>query len=407
MNHPETIKSSIESYLNSLSSSHSDNTVRAYQHALASFVEISKKHLSDFENLPISEVLAEWVPIYSSTIQNLASSTRNVYMTAIKGWYKFLINEGLISINLIVFQQNNITKHEDERLPTPNQNFEISRVLDYMSQLTQDADKDIKEKLRILRDKALLYMLADTGLDVQIICELRRKHFLVRKKQLQISLKDSQRIVLRITPRLQDALCSYLNERLLLDNNSRKKFDDLPLFARHDKGVGKKIEGITSASIRNVVNHYVGEALGVEYIGKITARSFKNYYILSILETSLEILHPKIVDMCQDHFEHGKFDDAIFNAMKIVEEEIRSKTEAEPTDIGIELITKVINPKSPKIIFSSVQAEQEAAYFLYRGTIGYFKNPNSHRFLYSTDPIKTFECLALSSLLLRMLDEAS
>lgn len=34
------------------------------------------------------------------------------------------------------------------------------------------------------------------------------------------------------------------------------------------------------------------------------------------------------------------------------------------------------------------------------------ENPLSHRFLDSSDPVKTFECLALASLLMRMLDEA-
>jgi len=407
MNDPETIRSSIDSYLRTLSYSHRKNTVRTYQHALADFVEIGKKQLRDFESLPISEVLAEWVPIYSSAIQNLASSTRYVYLTAIKGWYTFLVKERQISIDLNVFQKLIETKLDDKRLPTPIQNFEISRVLDHISQITQEADLSIKEKLRIFRDKALLYMLADTGLDVQIICELKRENFLIRKKQLHISMKDNKRISLRITPRLQDALSRYLDARSTIDNNCGKRISDLPLFARHDLGIGANVEGITSASIRNIVKQYVREALGAEYERKITARSFKTFFISSILETSLELLHPKILDKCQDHFEHGKFDDAIFNAMKVVEEEIRSKAKAEPIDVGIDLITKVMNPKSPTISFSSVQAEKEAAYFLYRGTIGFFKNPNSHRFLDSTDPIKTYECLALSSLLMRMLDEAS
>lgn len=120
-----------------------------------------------------------------------------------------------------------------------------------------------------------------------------------------------------------------------------------------------------------------------------------------------ESLHPKIVQRCRIPFETGQYDDAIFNAMKVVEEEVRTRISADPTDIGVALISKAMNPKSPILPFSEVNAEQEAAHSLYRGAIGSFKNPLSHRFLDSSDPVKTFECLALASLLMRMLDEAT
>jgi len=122
---------------------------------------------------------------------------------------------------------------------------------------------------------------------------------------------------------------------------------------------------------------------------------------------SFASFHTKIVQRCQVPFETGQYDDAIFNAMKAVEEEVRARISANPTDIGVALISKAMTPKSPLLTFSSVDAEQEAAHFLYRGAIGSFKNPLSHRFLDSSDPVKTFECLALASLLMRMLDEAT
>ena len=119
-----------------------------------------------------------------------------------------------------------------------------------------------------------------------------------------------------------------------------------------------------------------------------------------------EWLHPKIVQRCYIPFETGEFDDAIFNAMEVVEEGIRVKISADPIDTGVDLIFKAMNPKSPILSFSEVNAEQEAAHSLYRGTIGSFKGPLGHRFLDSSDPVNTFECLALGSLLMRMLDKA-
>ncbi len=117
-------------------------------------------------------------------------------------------------------------------------------------------------------------------------------------------------------------------------------------------------------------------------------------------------LHPKIVQRCYIPFETGEFDDAIFNAMNVVEEEVRVKISADPIDTGVALISKAMDPQSPIVSFSEVNAEQEAVHSLYRGTIGSFKGAVGRRFLDNSDPINTFECLALGSLLMRMLDRA-
>jgi uncharacterized protein (TIGR02391 family) len=125
------------------------------------------------------------------------------------------------------------------------------------------------------------------------------------------------------------------------------------------------------------------------------------------LRMRFEWLHPKIVERCRILFETGEFDDAILNAMNVVEEEVRSKISADSTDTGIALISRAMNPQSPILSFSKVTAEQEAAHSLYRGAIGSLKSAVCHRFLDNTDPVEAFECLALGSLLMRMLDRAT
>ncbi len=122
---------------------------------------------------------------------------------------------------------------------------------------------------------------------------------------------------------------------------------------------------------------------------------------------ALQSLHPVIIGRCKAPFEAGQYDDAIRNAFIAVEGEIRARISADPNDLGVDLVTKAMNPGSPRLVFSQVKAEQEAAHLLYRGAIGYIKNPLSHRFLDTDDPNRTLELLAFASLLLRMLDEAS
>jgi hypothetical protein len=50
---------------------------------------------------------------------------------------------------------------------------------------------------------------------------------------------------------------------------------------------------------------------------------------------------------------------------------------------------------------------QDAHYNLFKGALGTLKNPHSHRFVGVNDPVRAFESLALASLLMRMLDEAT
>jgi uncharacterized protein (TIGR02391 family) len=123
-------------------------------------------------------------------------------------------------------------------------------------------------------------------------------------------------------------------------------------------------------------------------------------------QMTLEGLHPKIGERCRILFETGQYDDAILNAMNVVEEEVRDKISVNPTDAGGVLITKALNPESPLLSLSKITAEQDAAHSLYRGAISWFKSAVGLRFVNGSGPAKAFECLALGSLLMRMLDES-
>lgn len=118
-------------------------------------------------------------------------------------------------------------------------------------------------------------------------------------------------------------------------------------------------------------------------------------------------LHSKIAARCESHFLAGNYDDAIFNAMKAVEEELRQRIKADPSHVGVILISKAFNTKTPMLLFpAGTEAEKEALYALFRGAIGMFKNPISHRFVGHHDPDKTYEILAFASLLMRIIEES-
>lgn len=178
------------------------------------------------------------------------------------------------------------------------------------------------------------------------------------------------------------------------------------MFAQHRAGQKGQVLALSSRSVGLIVSKRASEALGAEHDGTVSPKSFRHYAVASLLQP-LTALHPKIVRRCKSYFENGQYDDAILNAMKAIEVEVRIRIGADPTEYGVNLITTAMKKDPAQITFSAVAAEQDAHYNLFKGALGSLKNPHSHRFVGVTDPIRTFESLALASLLMRMLDEAT
>jgi uncharacterized protein (TIGR02391 family) len=118
------------------------------------------------------------------------------------------------------------------------------------------------------------------------------------------------------------------------------------------------------------------------------------------------LLHPKVKARCLPRFESGHYEDAIVNAGKLIETEVRRMIGGKNTDYGVTLITKAMNPKNPRIKFSDVDDEQRSAYFMFCGLIGWKKNPRSHRYHDDDSRLDAFEIMQIASHLMRRLDAA-
>jgi site-specific recombinase XerD len=141
-------------------------------------------------------------------------------------------------------------------------------------------------KLRAYRDRAFLLTLADTGFRVHEACNLRRGDIDWNEQRAIIIGKGDKQAVVRFTSRSLQAIKDYLSYRATLDGNSGKQLSSLPLFARHDKGAGKKVKPLTPTTGRNIVRELVAQFLGSEMIGKITPHSFRHYFVTSVLRGS-------------------------------------------------------------------------------------------------------------------------
>lgn len=282
-----TISQAVDDYLRIVESAHSANTGRAYRNALNAFRSVLEEHNLSPESTPITELNETAVSWLAAYLKDFSSATERLYITAAKGFYEYLSAEQLTNPNLqrikLLIRQR--IRRPGQRLPQfPADSIAI--VLDYAINLASAAIETEEDRLRNLRDRAFLLTLADTGLRVHEACALRRGSLDWNEGRAVIIGKGDREAVVRFSQRSQAALKAYLEARASLDGASGKALASLPLFARHDKGAGRKVKPITTTTGRNIVAQRVREALGAEAVGTITPHSFRHYFVTTVLRAS-------------------------------------------------------------------------------------------------------------------------
>ena len=277
----------IQEYLEVVKLAHSQNTALTYGKALKEFKKMLIKSRIDPETSPAGMLTEDMISRLVMYMKSFAPATEQLYVRAVARFYKYLAAERLAEINLprmdLLIEQR--TRKPGMRLPQfPTSNIE--RVLDFVSDAASLVSDSPIERLRGMRDRAFLLTLADTGLRVHEACNLRRGDLDWNEGRAIIIGKGDKQAVVRFTTRAMYALKDYLSLRAELDDSAGKQLTALPLFARHDKGTGKKVRPITPTTGRNIVAERVKQILGDEAVGKITPHSFRHYFVSTILLAS-------------------------------------------------------------------------------------------------------------------------
>lgn len=274
----------LQNYLNSVKLSRSANTYRTYANAMRLFSEVLAKNGLDPESADLSELTEDAVIWMATALKDFSSATEQVYMTATVGLYEFIAGENLAQINLprvrLLIKQR--TRKPGVRLPQFPK-ADIEKVLDYAENLSSKPTESVEERLINLRDRAFLITLADTGLRVHEACKLRRGDIDWHESRALIIGKGNKEAVLRFSKRSIKVMRDYLQSRSELDGVGGKALASLPVFARHDKAVGKKIKPISTTTGRAIVRDRVRECLGEDAVGTITPHSFRHYFVTTIL----------------------------------------------------------------------------------------------------------------------------
>lgn len=282
-----TVKYAVDRFLQSTISARSPNTAKTYHFALLAFTRMLSQHEIQADQLPITALTEDSIAWFADYLKDFSPRTEQLYLAAAMVFFEFLVAENLSAPNLPRLRL--LVRHRSRRSGVRLPQFpkdEIIAVLEHMQNIYNISTEDLQERLRALRDRAFIVVLADTGLRVHEACNLRRGDIDWLEGRAIIIGKGNKEALVRFSSRSLAALKDYLAVRGALDGQSGRAAGSLPLFARHDKGAGKKIKKITTATGRNIVSQRVTEALGNEASERITPHSFRHYFVTTVLNAT-------------------------------------------------------------------------------------------------------------------------
>jgi integrase/recombinase XerC len=282
-----TIAQAIVNYLDNIKLARSENTARSYQNAMNAFTALLFEENLPAEKTNILDLSEDTVGRFAAHLKDYAPATEQLYLTAVAGFFEFISAERLADPNLprlrLLIRQR--SRRPGQRLPQFPR-VEIENVIDYAINLASQPVENESDHLILLRDRSFLLTLADTGLRVHEACKLRRGDIDWNEGKAIIVGKGDRQAVVRFSRRSLAALRDYLHARAALDGSAGRPLPSLPLFARHDRGAGKKVKPITTTTGRNIVDQRVNEAAGPEAAQAITPHSFRHYFVTTVLRGS-------------------------------------------------------------------------------------------------------------------------
>lgn len=250
-------------------------TVNNYEHYLSRFFEFAKitepKEITDdkIREFRLHLNRQPGVKIKGQQAATLKRNTQNYYLIALRSFLKYLMKRSITSLSP---ERIELAKIKERSLDLIS-GEELSRLLEAPVNLLTVSKRE--DKIKYLRDKAILELFFSTGLRLSELCSLNRDLDL-SKDEFSIRGKGEKIRVVFLSPRAKDAISIYLKERKDMDE---------PLFIQYSnkKGEGNRL---TPRSIERLVKYY---AIAAGISKKVTPHVIRHSFATDLLSNGADI----------------------------------------------------------------------------------------------------------------------
>jgi integrase/recombinase XerC len=245
------VKNSINAYLDFVYQSRSPKTYTTYKTALQRFVDV----VGD------ASLTKETYIKFLRKTSSMNPSTQAICRSAARGLYLFASDtDSGIDTSFFPMTDKRYALKPGKRVILYNKDG-IEQIIQYANTMRNKPDD--------LRDRAFIFILADSGLRISEACNLRVGDVDLLEARAVITGKGNKQAVIKISRRTAEAIKDYY----LVREVSKA----MPLFLRHDKRVGETIKQVKPDGMWHAVKRRAVEA-GVDP-KTVRVHDFRHHFV--------------------------------------------------------------------------------------------------------------------------------
>lgn len=266
----ETLKREFLEYLE-IERGRARRTIENYDHYLSEFLRWSELKKAE----GVTDELIRKYRLFLNR-KEYTKKTQNYFLIALRQFLKYLARRGIESLPA---DRIELAKQGDRDLDLISSE-ELGRLLASPSEALAKASTP-EERLKALRDIAILELFFSTGLRVAELCSLSR-YLDWKRDEVSVRGKGDKVRLVFISPKAKEAIKEYLAER--------KDMDDA-LFVTGFRGAGKQeAEGrslrITPRSVARIVKEHALRA-GIDK--RVSPHTLRHMFATDLLENGADI----------------------------------------------------------------------------------------------------------------------
>lgn len=273
----------------------SEATIETYQSALRRFgVYLDATQTpTDVNELTIAHITQ--FTVWLREQQQTTPRTRATYLAGLSTFMDFMAynvtpagqrldksrkEELTHELRLIIKDIGGVTRYQRKRAPDADDVDKLLARVNERPTLMGTPVEQTRQRLRWLRDRALLYALAHTGMRVGELVQLQRGQLHTKTHSAYVDGKGRKQRLVVFSPAAWERLHAYLQERH--DGGSGQALSQRPLYASHHRGLrGAGAQRLTTRSVQRTVEKWAHAAGIADF--HFTPHTFRHYFATRML----------------------------------------------------------------------------------------------------------------------------